>query len=172
METPEPLLVRGPYRAPRVRRGASLVDARFGPVEVGGCSTARVPWPYLKRKGQHSLILCGDLLKALKHESIDAIAYYWGVRPYTVIVWRRALGMEDGTPGRWSGSDHEYLRAHAADPLPDVARALGRSIAQVRACQISLGLRSPARSASDARALEARGQEESASSPSRRSGSR
>jgi hypothetical protein len=57
--------------------------SRFGPVK----------W------GSRSLILCGDIVKAVRHESRAAVAYHWGVAPETVKKWRRALDVETNNAG-------------------------------------------------------------------------
>jgi hypothetical protein len=36
-------------------------------------------------------VLYGDLEKAVKRESVEAICYWWGVGPYVVWHWRKAL---------------------------------------------------------------------------------
>jgi hypothetical protein len=65
----------GPYRAPAFRIGALLRDRSGGKVRVLGLTAARVPWPVTKRA---SLILRGDLIRAVRLESNQAVAYWWG----------------------------------------------------------------------------------------------
>ena len=87
-------LLYGPYRAPRCRVGRPLdCEARGRAVIVGGLSDAPISWPYAKKKGKRSLILCGDLVKAVAVESAAAVARHWGVSGSTVSTWRRALGV-------------------------------------------------------------------------------
>ena len=45
------------------------------------------------------LILCGDLVDAVKRESEAAVMHWWGVSDSTVRKWRRALGVPRMTPG-------------------------------------------------------------------------
>jgi hypothetical protein len=39
-------------------------------VRVGGLTDAPIPWPSLRRKGPHSLILCSDLVRAVKRNRL------------------------------------------------------------------------------------------------------
>lgn len=87
-------LVGGPYNAPTVMAGDVLPDEIDGDVEVGGYSNGRIPWPRRKKTGRHSLVLCGDLILAVKSESSEAIQYWFGVSPVTVWKWRSALGVD------------------------------------------------------------------------------
>jgi DNA-binding Xre family transcriptional regulator len=45
------------------------------------------------------MILCGDLVRAIKLESVWAIKHWWGVSRATVTTWRRALGVPRTNPG-------------------------------------------------------------------------
>jgi len=87
----------GPYDPPKSRRGGFLFCEMRGTVKVGGYSDGLIPWPVKWRT--RSLILCGDLVKAVRHESRAAVAYHWGVAPETVKKWRRALDVEIYNPG-------------------------------------------------------------------------
>jgi transposase-like protein len=90
----------GPYRTPRCRIGTTLeCEARGRTVVVAGISDAAIQWPYAKRRGNRSLILCGDLIKAVALESETAVAHHWGVSASTVYTWRRALGVSRNTIG-------------------------------------------------------------------------
>jgi hypothetical protein len=88
-------LLFGPYEPPLVKRGF-LVDEVRGQVPFDCFTNALIPWPKAKRRGRGGsggIILCGDLLRALAHESLSAISHYWGVCRGTVISWRRWLGL-------------------------------------------------------------------------------
>jgi hypothetical protein len=90
----------GPYQAPRCRVGGQLdCEARGSTVIVGGISDAPIQWPYAKKRGNRSLVLCGDLIKAVALESKTAVAYHWGVSVSTVFIWRKALGVPGDTLG-------------------------------------------------------------------------
>jgi len=94
-------LIRGPYEPP-LFKGEFLTDAVRGKVRFGKYSNAPIPWPIFKKEGPRGsggFVLCGDLLRALQHESAAAICYHWGVCASTVLKWRRALGLKGLTAG-------------------------------------------------------------------------
>jgi hypothetical protein len=62
-------------------------------------SDGLIQWPFAKKRGNRSLILCGDLIKAVALESETAVAHHWGVATRTVRTWRRALGVAPETVG-------------------------------------------------------------------------
>src|SRR5437870_7462848 len=83
-----PRLLFGPRQPPKTRRGKFLFCERRGTVKVGDYSDGPIPWP-LKWGTRNSLILCGDLVRAVRGEAALAIARHWGVRPTTVRGSRR-----------------------------------------------------------------------------------
>lgn len=93
-------LLYGPYSAPACKRGDVLVcEARGEEVKVGGLTDAPIPWPRVLKNGRPSLIVCGDLARAVRFESEIAIAHHWGVGVVTVWAWRKALGVGRITDG-------------------------------------------------------------------------
>lgn len=48
-------------------------------VKVDGLTDAPVIWPVTQKAGPRSLILCGDLVRAVQTESVPAVAAHWGV---------------------------------------------------------------------------------------------
>lgn len=102
-----PALVGGPYTAPPCEPGSSLLCRLRGRLTVGGLTDAPIPWPYSAslHAGPHrTLLVCGDLVSAIQHESVQAICYHWGVGRRTVGKWRRFWGVErmnEGTYRRW-----------------------------------------------------------------------
>jgi hypothetical protein len=91
-------LLYGPYRSPKYRLGDKLPCEYVGrEVKVIGISDGRIPWPCARRP--RSLILCGELIRAVRAESVLSVAYHWGVGRATVWKWRRALGVPAMTPG-------------------------------------------------------------------------
>jgi DNA-binding Xre family transcriptional regulator len=92
-------LLFGPYQAPPVNIGDEIVDEVRGPVIIGTWSKGRIPWPCLRTSGRSAFVLCGDLARAVRHESSLAIQYWWGVGPATVHRWRRQLGIGNRTEG-------------------------------------------------------------------------
>src|SRR4051812_44848445 len=102
-KTPSPQryrLLGGPYGAPACRVGGRLYCRwRRRRVRVDGLTDAPVVWPYTREHGPRSLILYGDLARAVRHESASAVAAHWGVGRETVWRWRRALGVPEYTRG-------------------------------------------------------------------------
>jgi hypothetical protein len=87
-------LLDGPYAAPACRVGRKLYCKwRRRWIAVDGLTDAPVVWPFSKRAGPRSLILCGDLVRAVRCESASAVAAHWGVGRETVWRWRRVLGV-------------------------------------------------------------------------------
>jgi hypothetical protein len=64
---------------------------------VSGYSDGPIPWP-IKWKTR-SLILCGDLVRAVRQESELAVAKHWDVCTQTVSKWRDALEVGPFTEG-------------------------------------------------------------------------
>lgn len=81
----------GVYRAPLVFVGDEILCARFGCVRVVGWSDGPFCWPTCQISGPRSLILFGDLERAVELESADAITIAWGVSRATVYAWRKVL---------------------------------------------------------------------------------
>src|SRR6266705_2359050 len=84
------ILLFGPYHPPKTRRGKFLFCEMRGTVKVGDYSDGPIPWP-VKWGTRNSLILCGDLVRAVQVESAQGVAHHWGVRPSTVTRYRKAL---------------------------------------------------------------------------------
>ncbi|WP_288949533.1 hypothetical protein [uncultured Paracoccus sp.] len=117
-----PPLLFGPYAAPDISDGW-LVDHVDGSIEVGGWTNAPIPWPRRKKTGKHSLILCGDLIRAVMMESSAAVQHHWGVSEGTVWKWRQALGVGRVTPGT-------RYRLQTETGVPPEAAARGREAAK------------------------------------------
>lgn len=116
-------LLGAPYLTPKVSPGDWIEDAERGAVQVGGYTeTARIPWPRVKRTGKASLILCGDLIRAVRTESALAIKYWWGVSGVVVARWRKTLGVEQtGSQGSL-----RLYRQYAPRKLTQEVSARGR----------------------------------------------
>src|SRR5262245_58680331 len=92
-------LLHGPYRPPRTQLGDKLFCEVRGWVVVRRISDGPIPWPMGKTTRKPAMILCGDLVKALRNESATAIMHEWNVRHHTVWKWRKALGIDQYTEG-------------------------------------------------------------------------
>jgi hypothetical protein len=105
-------LLFGPYRQPRCRLGKKLFCEIRGWVPVRRISAGRIPWPQTIVGRNRAFILCGDLVKAVRRESVLAICHWWAVNPQTVRKWRRAIDVGPSTEGtsrlrsKWA---HEIL---------------------------------------------------------------
>ena len=91
-------LIAGPYHPPKLRVGSRVHDEMLGEVKVVGRQTGPIPWPLCDeppRPGPNPAgqipILCGELVRALCEESIDAVSQYWAVSPRLVRRWRAAI---------------------------------------------------------------------------------
>jgi hypothetical protein len=89
----------GKYRTPRVQIGRFVRCEIRGEVEVAGFTDGPIPWPLGKTTRRHAIIVYGDLARAVRRESEQAVAHWWGVKPQTVWTWRKALGVGATTTG-------------------------------------------------------------------------
>jgi hypothetical protein len=95
-------LLFGPYRMPVCKVGRTLRCRIRSRAVVRGITDAPIQWPYTWRNNidrRASLILCGDLVRAVRHESETAVSHWWGVSMQTVWKWRKALGVDRQTAG-------------------------------------------------------------------------
>jgi Ni/Co efflux regulator RcnB len=83
----------GPYTTPRYKYGSVVMDELRGEVTLVETSSAKIPWPIGTRGRAKTLVLYKDLARAVRRESNQAVAYWWGVTPQTVTKWRKALGV-------------------------------------------------------------------------------
>lgn len=120
-------LLYGPYEPPRARRGDVLTcEYRGRDVKVGGMSSdAPIQWPTALKTGKRSLIVCGDLARAVRTESEIAVAHHWGVSVVTVWYWRKALGVPQITEGT-----ARLYEDYKPEKLTDDVVALGREHAR------------------------------------------
>jgi hypothetical protein len=89
-------LLHGPYKTPRLRRGARVHCLyRDKLVIVTGLSAGRIPWPLCKPPGRAhpGLLVEEELARAVPCESSLAVQYWWGASPRVVWCWRKALGV-------------------------------------------------------------------------------
>jgi hypothetical protein len=92
-------LLFGPYKAPRVRVGKVVRCEVRGEVRIVGLSEGRIPWAVGIKGSNRALVVCKGLAKAVRRESAQAVAYWWGVHRQTVWAWRKALGVGATTEG-------------------------------------------------------------------------
>ena len=100
VELPPLRFENGPYCPPQVQVGQLIKCERFGEVKVSSWSDAPIPWPLCRIKGSSgSIILCGDLARAVQTETAAAVALAWGVDRFTVHKWRRVLNVKRANEG-------------------------------------------------------------------------
>lgn len=89
------------YRAPSCRIGSVLTCERWGEVEVVAMGGGAVPWPMCRprRLGKLSPVLCGDLVTAVREESVEELVRLFGFRFSTATRLRQAMGIGRFTPG-------------------------------------------------------------------------
>lgn len=86
------------YETPTFRYGARVWDEVCGWVKIVGLSNGRNPWP-IGKKEQKSLAVYRGLAQALRRESNQAVAYWWGIMGQTVTKWRTAIEVPTLTKG-------------------------------------------------------------------------
>ena len=92
-------LLRGPYRAPALRRGDRAECLyRDGAVVITSWADARIPWPRCRALdttgGGSGLLVDAELARAIRNESAAAIMHHWGVSTRAVWNWRKAFGVD------------------------------------------------------------------------------
>lgn len=91
----------GDYETPLFEYGQVVFCERFGEVEIVGLTDAKIPWPIGRRPGARprTIVLLADLVEAVRRESNQAVAHWWGVSTQTVTVWRKVLDVPQATEG-------------------------------------------------------------------------
>jgi hypothetical protein len=113
----------GRYKTPTFRLGDVVNCARRSTVRIVGLSDAPIPWPLgqlLKGGRRPALVLCGNLAKAVRRESAEALMHFWGVKHHTVWQWRKALGV-----GQYNEGTTALLR-EVFSPVLEEAREKAR----------------------------------------------
>ena len=147
-------LVGGPYKAPQVEAGQVLRCSLRGPRVVHHWSTARIPWPC---DISGSPILCGDLERAAREESPEALVLWCGATPLQAALWRGCVGAPrhraeprpakplTRRPNRAWSPEEDALLGTMLDR--DVAAHLGRDVGMVGERRRALGITPFARQA-------------------------
>lgn len=99
-----PPLKYGTYGPIPVNVGDRLTDELRGEVVVGGFFDAAIPWPYATGPGPRQLVLTGHLARALRSESPEAVAAWWGVTISAAMRMRAKLENESAKRQRGVGT--------------------------------------------------------------------
>ena len=105
----------GPYRTPRFKVGSVVQDKVRGRVKIIGVSNGRIPWPVAMNWTHRSLVVYRGLSRALRLETLQAVAYWWGVSGEQIRILRRALGIPIFTAGT------ALAQSGTLGPLPSAA---------------------------------------------------
>ncbi len=159
-------LLFGPYYPPPLRKGdRAFCLYRDCLVIVGTGTDAPMPWPQCrplhKRACPPGILVDEELARAVQHESVLAVAHWWGIDRSTVAKWRRVLGVtrknNEGTHRLVLGAIEASMESRfdenvRTEPwLPnevamlgtmtdaEVARITSRSLAAVGKKRLSLG---------------------------------
>jgi len=90
--------VDGPYAPPLVTVGGWLKCELRGELQVGGYTNTLIPWPVAVGHARQRIV-CGDLLRALRTESLAAVSFHFGICHSVISEYRQRLGIERLTPG-------------------------------------------------------------------------
>src|SRR5215467_1057578 len=135
-------LLFGPYRTPVFRYGDDAFCELRGDVILCGLTDAPIPWPTGKKRqkgpGARAIVVYGALAEAVRRESAQAVARWFGVTAQTVTRWRKALDVgpvNDGT--------HRLRHDYALEPwaLQALAKAQAKSGDPVRRAKIAAAKR-------------------------------
>jgi hypothetical protein len=123
----------GTYRTPRCRIGQWVRCAVRGEVQIKAISDGPIPWPMCQTGTRLGLVVYRGLEKAIRTESVQAIAHWWGVGRCSVWLWKKALGVPASTPGTkrlrvehnkepWAIEARAKAHAQSRDPIQDQER--------------------------------------------------
>jgi hypothetical protein len=116
-------LVGGPYLPPLLPSGARLMCELRGELEVDGYTNALIPWP-VACGHRKQLILCGDLLRALRTESVAAMVFHFGISHALVSELRQPFGVERYTAGSMRLFWRNIELARTPEAREKISRAL------------------------------------------------
>ncbi len=111
----------GRYKPPRYRYGQTVRCEVRGELVIVGTHEAPIPWPVGKRGQVRAIVVYGDLARAVRRESVAAVAHHWRVNRQTAWKWRKALGVPEFTEGT------RRLHAEQAVALPGMVEGRARA---------------------------------------------
>jgi hypothetical protein len=115
-------LLFGPYRTPVFKYGDDAFCELRGDVILCGLTDAPIPWPTGKKRqkarGRGAIVVYGALAEAVRRESAQAVAFWFGVTAQTVTRWRKAPDV-----GPVNEGTHRLRHDYAEEPWAAQARA-------------------------------------------------
>jgi hypothetical protein len=127
------------YHTPRFRIGSKVQCEVRGELRILGVTDAPIPWPVGagSKGGAKSLVVYGELVRAIRRESVYALCHWFGVNYQTVTKWRKALSVpqrNEGTRRLWdaNAADGYFWRgvkaakANSSDPVRRARHAAAR----------------------------------------------
>lgn len=118
--------LHGTYATPRFRIGERVECEVRGEVTIVGVSDGRIPWPRTRVPGGYPLVIYKGLARALRVESVQAIAYHWGVTRERVGAWRKQLGIVHTQTEGTSKLRSAYLKTPKGRKIQKLAWAKAR----------------------------------------------
>jgi hypothetical protein len=115
-------LLHGPYQAPALRVGDRADCLMPGTVVITSWTDARINWPRCRRpvgNSHPSLLLDGELARAVRTEASAAVMHWWGLSTGVVHRWRKFLDVTRTNNPR----SRELLRASAQAGAPRASEA-------------------------------------------------
>jgi hypothetical protein len=104
----------GPYKTPTYKYGKVVQDEIRGEVTIIGTLDSKIPWPVFQGPSSRLHVIYKDLARAIRQESNQAVAHWWGVTPQTVTKWRKALGVAANNKGTSATRRAEWKRNQKA----------------------------------------------------------
>jgi hypothetical protein len=92
MDETERFRLLGTYRTPRCHIGQWARCAVRGEVQNKAISDGPIPWPMCQTWTRLGLVVYLVFLQAVRTESVQAIAHWWGVGKCSLWSWKKELG--------------------------------------------------------------------------------
>lgn len=137
-----PIIIAGPYSPPSADAypvGATVQCERWGPVEVAG-HHGPMRWPWCRPHGRgdrRSLILAGELARAIRVEAAETVALLWGIGLKQVTRLRRAVEVGYSTDGTRAAKGQRKGTYSTGAPLPPITPAQAREARSITVLELA-----------------------------------